>query len=59
VGSFAFCKAHFVRNKILMRGKGYQGLAIVQIVKLIKPEVETGVAMNNSEQVVQFLCKEN
>jgi uncharacterized lipoprotein YddW (UPF0748 family) len=42
-----------------MRGKGYQGLAIVQIVKLIKPEVEIGVAMNNSEQVVQFLCKEN
>jgi hypothetical protein len=30
-----------------MRGKGYQGLAIVQIVKLTKPEVETGVKVGN------------
>jgi hypothetical protein len=32
-----------------MRGKGDQGLAIVQIVKLTKPEVEMGVKVGNEQ----------
>lgn len=40
---------HFVCNRILMRGKGYQGLAIVQIVKLRKPGLETGVKVGNEQ----------
>ncbi len=40
---------HFVCNRILMRGKGYQGLAIVQIVKLTKPEVEMNVKVGNEQ----------